>query len=251
MTKINKQDILGIFDSGVGGFSVFKEVRKNTQADILYYGDCLRAPYGNRSEEEIVSFIKEILLDLKSKGVMYFISACNSMSVLTTEKVLSEVEVPRERYIDMVDAVGKIDFSSDAKVLIIGTQATITSGVYQQILSNKSVKYEVFVPSLLAGHIEQGDMEMIIHDVDEVLNYALRLDATSVLYACTHYPLVDEIFKERALLVAWSGSYVNPAKYVAEEIKKWNLGGEETSTFLTSLSTSIFEEYVERAKSNS
>jgi glutamate racemase len=248
MTKINKQDILGIFDSGVGGFSVFKEVRKNTQANILYYGDCLRAPYGNRSEEEIVGFIKEILLDLKSKGVTYFISACNSMSVLTTEKVLSEVEVPRERYIDMVDAVGKIDFSSDAKVLIIGTQATITSGVYQQILSNKNVKYEVFVPSLFAGHIEQGDKDMIASIVDEILTYAKNIHSTSILYACTHYPLVDEVFKARSEALLWSGDFIDPAKYVALEVEKWGIEGISTSTFITSLETPIFQEYKEKAK---
>ena len=114
---MKKENLIGIFDAGVGGFSVFKEVRKNTNADILYFGDCARAPYGNRTEEEIVLFIKDILKQLQNEGVTHFVSACNSMSVLTTEKLLEEVGVPKENYIDMISAIKAVDFGNE-KVLV-------------------------------------------------------------------------------------------------------------------------------------
>lgn len=243
--KGNK-DILGIFDSGIGGFSVFKEIRKNTDADILYFGDCLRAPYGNRKEEEIISFIKEIIMTLKEKGVSHFVSACNSMSVLTTKNLLKEVGIAEERYIDMTMAIKKISFQEDTHVLIVGTKATIASSVYQSILLEKSIRFQVFTPYLLAGYIEQGDVDAITLLVDQVILFARDIQATHIVYACTHYPLVDGIFKARALFLGWDGSFIDPAVYVAEIVKHWNLQGSHLSTFMTSLETPIFKEYQKR-----
>jgi glutamate racemase len=129
MKELPQKPLLGIFDSGVGGFSVLKEVRKITDADILYFGDCKNAPYGNRTKEEIVSCIKAVLLRLKDEGVTYFVSACNSMSVNTTDALLLEVGINRKQYLDMIDAVSLIPFTSNDLVLIVGTQATIQSVV--------------------------------------------------------------------------------------------------------------------------
>lgn len=238
------KNILGIFDSGVGGFSVLKEVRKVTDADIIYYGDCVNAPYGNRTQEEIVSFIKDILAYLKFKGVTHFISACNSMSVNTTEALLKEVGINRENYIDMIDGVKQIPFIDGANVLIVGTEATITSHVYQSIFSDKVIAYHMYTPTTLAGAIEQNDISLMNKNITDTLVYAKSVYATHMLYACTHYPLVDKLFKQKAAELGWAGMFINPAIYVAELVAQWNIEGSNKMIFETSLETDVFASYV-------
>lgn len=239
------RSIIGIFDSGVGGFSVLKEVRKSTEADILYFGDCARAPYGNRSEKEIVSFIKDILLSLKEKGVTHFISACNSMSVHTTEKVLKECGIERGKYLDMIDAVRKTLFPLEASVLIVGTQATIDSEVYQGMLREAKVSYEAHAAKDLAGSIEKNDLDKIKENIASIVTSASK--KTHVLYACTHFPLVDELFKEEARRQKWPGEFINPAKALSEETHNWRLEGSRALTFQTSLETPVFKDYSSQA----
>lgn len=236
--------LFGIFDSGVGGFSVLQEIRKVTDVDILYFGDCARAPYGNRAQGEIVSFIREILLYLQSQGVTHFVSACNSMSVVTTEKLLKECGIPRENYIDMIDAVKIITFPSHAKILIIATKATIDSGVYQHILSQHN-PIETYTPKTLAGEIEKGDKEASIQSIDAVLLYAEKVKATHILYACTHYPLVDTLFKERSIVRNWVGEYIDPSVYVAQLVCRLDLPGSRILKLTTSKETDAFKKYSE------
>jgi glutamate racemase len=241
-----KKNLLGIFDSGIGGFSVYKEVRLHTHADIIYFGDCARAPYGNKTEQEIVTYIREILRHLQEQGVTYFVSACNSMSVFTTKQLLKEVGIPESNYFDMVSAVEIIPFTPCAKVLIVGTKATIASGVYQQILESKNISYEVYSPVNLAGSIERGDISDIRSSILEVIQNAIEANADSILYACTHYPLAHDIFLDTAKKYAWNGEYIDPAVYLGQLVKMCNLEGSTTSTFLTSLTTEAFTEQVKK-----
>lgn len=244
-----KGNILGIFDSGVGGFSVLQEIRKGTDADIFYFGDCARAPYGNRSEEEIIGFIKEALFNLHEKGVTHFVSACNSMSVHMTEKILDEVGIPKGNYIDMIDAARRIPFPRNARVLVIGTKATISSGAYTAILDKKKVSSDIFVPMVLAGKIEEGDSDAIRISVASVLAEAVSFRSTHIVYACTHYPLVDSFFREEALHRGWTGEFVDPAAYMAQEVGRWGLDGSRRITFETSKETPAFKEYSARCAS--
>lgn len=239
---MKKNNLIGIFDSGVGGFSVLKEIRKSTNANILYFGDCARAPYGNRSEIEIVLFINEILIHLQAQGVTHFVSACNSMSVLTTEELLRDNGIPPEKYLDMVGAVTRIPFVEKDRVLIVGTKATLESDIYQHILEGKKILYTVFSPLLLAGDIEKGNSDGVASSVKEIVELAIKSKATHILYACTHYPLVDNVFKEQAIKSLWYGEFVDPACYVALSVQKWNLSGNSVSYFETSSETDVFKE---------
>lgn len=240
---MKEQSMLGIFDSGVGGFSVLREVRKVTDADILYFGDCARAPYGNRSETEIISFIKEILTHLRDNQVNHFVSACNSMSVNTTERLLAEVGIPKENYIDMIDAVKLIPFDRYSKVLIIATSATINSGLYQLILKEKGIMTSTYVPETLAKDIEVGNLVVIETSIKKIIDTALSSKATHILYACTHYPLVDVQFKAIAHKKEWKGLFVDPSVYVAQLVSSWNLAGTRNLQMETSKETEEFKSY--------
>ena len=242
----SQKTVLGVFDSGVGGLSVLKEIRKVTEVDVLYYGDCIHAPYGDKTSGEIVSFIKNTLIHLKSRGVTHFVSACNSMSVHTTQELLDELHISRHHYIDMIDGVNAITFPSGSTVLIVGTQATIDSGVYQEILSGKNISYDVFVPVSLAGAIETDNVHEITENVNRVIDKASSIQVSYILYACTHYPLVYDMFVAVAEEKNWSGIFVDPSIKVSEKVRAWKLRGNKTVLFDTSLNTKVFQTYTKK-----
>lgn len=234
--------LLGIFDSGVGGFSVYKKLKNTTSANCIYYGDCARAPYGNREESEIVSFIKDDIAFLQEKGVTHFVNACNSMSVLTTNQVLKDSGVHPDQYIDMIRAFdAHARFKAHDIVLITATKATITSGAYQDVLTKKAVVYHTFVYEDLAAAIENNAThEALFAIVERSVRYAHELGATHLIYGCTHYPLVDRLFKEVKEVVGWQGEFIDPAAYVAQEVKNWSLKGEGSFLPYSSKDTPAF-----------
>lgn len=240
------EPLLGVFDSGVGGFSVLQELQKVTPANILYYGDCANAPYGNKSKEEITVYIKNILVYLKSQGVTHFVSACNSMSVTTTEELLEEIGITRDTYIDMIDGVRAIGLLDGANVLIIGTEATISSRVYQSILSEKIIPHRTYTLTTLAGEIEKGDTIAIMKSIEKAILYAKEMHATHILYACTHYPLVHTMFIDVSARLGWAGMFINPAVYVADLVATWKISGEHSVQCEASLETEVFISYRDR-----
>jgi glutamate racemase len=170
------------------------------------------------------------------------------MSVLTTHSLLLNIGIPLDDYFDMVSAVKLIPFSLKDKVLILGTKATINSGVYQGVLKEKNISYEVFSPSSLAGNIEIGDIPSVVSNIEEIIVFAKKTETTHILYACTHYPLVSDFFISVAEKNKWFGKYIDPATYLAKEIEGLFLCGESLSFFETSLHTKVFDEYVEKYK---
>ena len=239
---LKSETLLGIFDSGVGGFSVAKEVRKTTKANIIYYGDCERAPYGNREESEIVSFIKDDIKFLQDMEVTHFVNACNSMSVLTTNQVLKECHLNPDNYIDMIRAFdAHAPFVSDASVLIIATAATIRSGAYQKVLTQKGVTSHTFIYEDLAHAIESNtSRKELLSIVERSIVFADSIKATHIVYGCTHYPLISTLFEEVKEQIHWLGEFIDPAIYVAEEVKKWNLKGESSFVPYSSKDTPAF-----------
>ncbi len=234
--------LLGIFDSGVGGFSVAREVRKVSDANIIYYGDCARAPYGNREESEIISFIKDDITFLQDLDVMHFVNACNSMSVLTTNQMLKECGVKPWRYIDMIRAFDMhAFFPSDAVVLVIATVATIRSGVYQEVLKKRGLTVFEYAYEDLAQAVESNaSRNNLLSIIRRSIAYAQEIGATHVVYGCTHYPMVHTFFLEVQESLKWEGNFVDPAVYVAEEIKKWKIGGERKFVPYSSKDTPAF-----------
>ena len=215
------RDIVGIFDSGVGGMSVLKEVREIMPTlDIVYLGDNARAPYGNRSEEEVKQYTKEILLFLKKKGCTHFVSACNSISAMVTQEILDEVGVDRTVYIDMVQPTKNYFLHTPTKNLtVLATALTTKSKIYETTLA-PYVESFIGVGELnLARQIEFNERKDGVEKTVATFfdTYNLQ-EGTHLLLACTHYPLVRHLFEEeiqkRKLLV----QIIDPAVYVAEEV---------------------------------
>jgi glutamate racemase len=234
--------LLGIFDSGVGGFSVYKKIRKVSTIDCIYYGDCLRAPYGNREEAEILSFIKDDIKFLQDEGATYFVNACNSMSVVTTDRLLDECGVKKDMYTDMIRAFD-IHATCEAgeKVLVLATIATIRSGIYQEVLAKKGASVEVYAYKDLAFAIENNASQSeLLSIIEKGVVYAHEVGATRIVYGCTHYPLVHQLFLTAQENIGWKGNFIDPALYITKEIQKWGIQGERRFSPYTSKDTAAF-----------
>jgi len=203
---------IGVFDSGVGGLTVLKELVNAVPAEYVYIGDSLRAPYGNRSRDELLVYMKELVSFLREKECDVFVNACNSLSSLDTEKLLHDLHIDRERYIDMVSVTKKHteDFPKDARILLYATEATIASGVYQDVFKERTIT--TYASALLAFAIETGHQIIIDEEVDALLDLVIEKHITHIFLGCTHYPLIGEYLEKR--FAGLSVQFMNPAVYV-------------------------------------
>lgn len=213
--------IVGIFDSGVGGMSVLAEIRKRMPTlDVIYVGDNLRAPYGNRTEDEVRQFTKDILRFLQEKGCTHFVSACNSISALVTKEILHELGIKQEQYVDMVQPTKKYVANAHiGRLVVLATVLTTKSKVYEAHLSSLVGEYVGIGEPNLARQIEFNESPKAIRDTIVSFVHTQR-DAipTTLLLSCTHYPLVYHIFEEEIKKNNMPIEIVDPSIYVAQEL---------------------------------
>ncbi len=222
---------IGVFDSGVGGLTVLRELVEVMPVEYVYVGDTLRAPYGNKSKEELLAHTKDLLMFLQKKNVDLFISACNSLSTLDVAPILHELGIAKERYFDMTMFAEGVATSlpDNTKLLIFATEATVRSGVYQNIF--KDVSPEVLVSSLLARAIEDKNLIEIDEEVDALLDCVLDHKITQVFLGCTHYPLIEEYLQKRFL--GTGVTFINPATYIKDVLKEVKGGELKVALFYT------------------
>ena len=183
---------IGIFDSGIGGLSVVKEIMKILpNYSITYFGDTARVPYGGRSNELIIQYAKEDVEFLISKGAGLIIIACNSASALAYSTLISYYDLP---IISVVEpGVNRaLEPSSSSHIGIIGTLATINSQAHQKLLlkTGPSLKIStkacpLLVPIAENNSISQNIIDQIIH---EYISPLVSGGVNTLILGCTHYP---------------------------------------------------------------
>lgn len=239
---------IGVFDSGIGGLTVLKELVEVIPAEYVYIGDSLRAPYGNKSKEELLIYTKELLIFLQKKNVDVFISACNSLSTLDVLPLLSELGIRSDQYFDMTmfAEAAASDISHDSPLLIFATEATIKSGMYQNIFASFS-PYALASSNLARAIEDKHDIE-IDEEVDILVDYVLENNIKQVFLGCTHYPLVEEYLEKRFL---GSGViFINPAIYIKKvlsEVKGEGLKVSLSFTKITQHSKELSEDFFGKA----
>jgi glutamate racemase len=249
---IEKECVLGVFDSGVGGLSVVREIQRLLpHLSIIYIGDNKRAPYGNRSEQEIVSYTKEMLGFLKSKECDYYINACNSISVTVGKKIIQDEGVPFDRYIDIATATADY-FPKDAStpIVCVATERTIQSGAYRKVLERRTPLFLEYALPKLAYYIEQSDIEGIRKDIISwIIAHNLPTQARLFL-GCTHYPLVRNIFEEELHKRGFIYEITDPAAYVAQVLKPimYMKKGRGSMSIFTTKMTQTMQEYAKEFK---
>lgn len=211
---------VGVFDSGIGGLTVVREIMRQLPDErVVYFGDTARLPYGNKSKENIIRFSRQIIRFLKTQNVKAIVIACNTASAYALETVKNEVDIP---IIGVINAGARTAVQSTAsgKIGVIGTEGTIHSGIYTQVIRKLDPKIQVFGKAcpLFVPLVEEG----LFHDsvTDEIASrYVSELKAKYVdtlVLGCTHYPLIrstlGRIMGEGVVLV-------NPAYETAIELK--------------------------------
>lgn len=212
---------IGVFDSGVGGLTVAKEIMNQLPNEkIIYFGDTARVPYGNKSRETVTAYSRQIVRFLLSKKVKAIVVACNTASAFALETIRHEIPVP---IIGVVKPGAKTASLStkNGRIGVIGTQGTINSGIYSEFLHDISPEVEVFgqacplfVPLVEEGWAEDPLTEEVVR---RYLSPLLNMDIDTIVLGCTHYPLlrnvIGKVAGEKVMLV-------NPAYESARELKQ-------------------------------
>ncbi|MCK5682631.1 glutamate racemase [bacterium] len=188
---------IGIFDSGIGGLTVLKELIKILpDEDFIYFGDTARVPYGGKSPELIREYSEEITSFFQKKNVKIVVDACFTSSSIALEHIRNKFK--------SLDIVGVTEYGArSASVVtennnigVIGTKTTIKSGAFQKVLQEINSKINVFsepcplfVPFIEEGFVEGDFITQIIH---HYLDTFLDKNIDTLLLGCTHYPIIKK-----------------------------------------------------------
>ncbi len=193
---MNSQNPIGIFDSGVGGLTVYRSIREVLPAEnLVYLGDTARVPYGTKSPETVLRYSREICNFLARHDVKLIVIACNTASAFALEDLQIQLPIPIVGVIEPgAEAAQKA--SKNGRIGIIGTEGTIRSGVYERALHRLDSGIECFskqtgllVPLIEEGLFVPGVMNSIF---DHYLHEFNQHDIDVLVLACTHYPILKQ-----------------------------------------------------------
>lgn len=218
---LKKTSPIGIFDSGIGGLTVVKEIiRQLPNEDIVYFGDTARLPYGNKSPQTVIKFSLENARFLLRFGVKFIIVACNTSSSLALSALRRNCSVPILGVIE--PAVEKaVQVSARRRIGIVGTRATIASQAYQRQIKRLDSRIKSFaLPCpLFVPLAEEGwtNDEVTLKVARRYLTPLLKKDIDTLILGCTHYPLLKNIIKKA---VGKNIEFVDSAKETAHQAKR-------------------------------
>ena len=185
---------IGIFDSGIGGLTVVREVINILPNEsIVYFGDTARVPYGNKSTQTIKRFASQIVQFLLSKNVKLIVVACNTVSATSLDWLKKEYKLPIIGVIE--PGVNQAILTTrNGKIGVIGTNATIESKAYEFAIHKINKKFKVYSKScpLLVPLAEEGWNNPELKDI--ILNHYFsglkKRSVDTLILGCTHYPLL-------------------------------------------------------------
>lgn len=212
---------VGVFDSGVGGLTVAREImRQLPQERIVYFGDTARVPYGSKSRETIIRYSRQIIQFLESKGVKAIVVACNTASAFALETIRPEMKMP---IIGVVKPGAKVaaENTRNGRIGVIGTEGTVGSNIYTEMIHRHNPKASVlgkacplFVPLVEEGWLKDP---ITVEVAKRYLAYFKESDIDTLILGCTHYPLLRAMIRE---IMGEKVNLVNPAYETAQGLKR-------------------------------
>lgn len=201
---------IGLLDSGVGGFTVLKELQENLKNEnFIYIGDSKNLPYGEKSNEEIVNLVNDCIKFLESKNVKFIVLACNTASSLINQL---DSNVPLFSIVD-AGCRAVLDLNNENNIGLIATRATVNNKAYDKILStytNDQSFISYGTPNLARVINNQLDeIQLLKKNIEEAINPILEIYPVKyLLLGCTHFPIVSQTIKEMYPEL----TLINPAK---------------------------------------
>lgn len=212
---------IGVFDSGVGGLTVAKEIMNQLpNENIVYFGDTARVPYGSKSKETIITFSRQITDFLRTKNVKAIVVACNTASALAVEVLKQENDIP---IIGVVEPGAKTASTTtvNQKIGVIGTEATVNSGIYSQYLRKNNPDVQVYSKAcpLFVPLVEENWLydSVTIEIAERYLSELIGYGIDTLVLGCTHYPLLRHTLQK---VVGDKVCLVNPAYETAITLKR-------------------------------
>lgn len=208
------QGPIGVFDSGVGGLTGLRQLRRQLpQESFLYFADTAHVPYGTRSQSEIIELVRQILTWMTTQNVKMAIMACNTSSALALETVRSEFDLP---ILGIILPGARAAVRAGQRIGIMATPATINSNSYLQAIQEINPTAQVwqiacpeFVPLIEGNRIHHPSTVGIVNNHLQPL---LDQQIDTLIYGCTHYPHLAPIIEP---LLPSSVQVIDPAVHLA------------------------------------
>lgn len=214
---------IGVFDSGLGGLTVAREIIKlMPNEDIVYFGDTGRVPYGTRSRETIVKYAKQDESFLLSKNVKMIIAACGTVSSVASDTG-ELLPVP---FVEVVSHAAKqaVSVTKNKRIGVIGTTATVASNSYKtkilELMPDAQVHQNdcpLFVPLVEAGWIDSDDA-VTLETAHRYLAPLKEQNVDVLIMGCTHYPVITDIIRK---VMGEDVTLVNIGEYTAKAVLKY------------------------------
>ena len=210
---------IGVFDSGIGGLTVLKEIRKVLPNEkIFYFGDTARVPYGEKTKELITRYSKEIVEFLLDKEVSAIVVACNTATALALEELKKTFKIP---IVGVIKAGAKtaINTTKSGNIGVIGTKATVNSKRYEEEIKKLSENVKVVAKAcpLFVPAVEEGILDGKL--VDQIIKTYLddfEKEIDTLILGCTHYPLLKSAIGK----IYTNLNIVDPARETALDLKE-------------------------------
>ncbi len=226
---------IGVFDSGLGGLTVLRELeRLLPNENIIYFGDTSRVPYGTKSDETIRTYALQDERFLLSRDVKYIVAACGTVSAVAADTA-NELPVGFMGVVEnaVIDAVNT---TNNKKIGVIGTNATINNGAHERLIKSMlpdatvvNVGCPLFVPLVEDGWYSAED-PVVLGVTSKYLKPIIDAGCDTIILGCTHYPiLMEAIRKTVGNSVALINMGVSTARAVRNELKLRDLLNEDNA----------------------
>lgn len=212
---------IGIFDSGVGGITVLKEIYKQLPNEhLIYLGDTKNFPYGNKSKEEIIKFAIQNVEYLIKKNVKIIVIACGTATSQAIEILQNKFEIPIMGIIEpTVEYVKNKNYN---KIGVIATEGTIRNGAWENKLKEKIQNIEVINKAcpMLATIAEEGRAtgEEGRKAIKEYMEIFKKNKINKIILGCTHFPIYEQVIRDE---LEYEVELINTGKTVAKKLKKY------------------------------
>lgn len=222
MEEKSKKDLpIGVFDSGVGGLTVVREIMRQIPKErIVYFGDTARVPYGSKSKETVTRYSEQIVRFLETQQVKAIVIACNTASAYALEKIEKQVKIPMLGVVKP-GAKTAAEVTVNGKIGVIATEGTIQSKIYGKYIEQLKKEVQVIGKAcpLFVPLVEEGLLEDPVTDeiAQRYLSVLIDSGIDTLILGCTHYPLIRRTIQK---VMGDQVRLVNPAYETALELKR-------------------------------
>ncbi|MDP4180145.1 MAG: glutamate racemase [Bacillota bacterium] len=223
---------IGVFDSGLGGLTVLKEIKRLIPTEsVVYFGDNGRAPYGTKSKDTIIKYTFQDIRFLLNQDIKMIVIACNTASACSLKLVKDSFDIP---VIEVTEpgSVTAVKETKNKKIGVIGTVATINSGVYERAINRLDSSIEIVQKAcpLFVPLVEEGwwENDIALRIAEEYLEPLKREGIDTLVMGCTHYPMLfNTISKVMGDSVKLVSSALEVTKVINEILKENTLMRDE------------------------